>query len=64
MLTRRRYEQRYNFTMPGSGARWRISVTSSSSSSLGIDTTVPSTARMLTSGSVVTITSPLTGRLR
>src|SRR6202167_77974 len=30
----------------GSGARWRISVTSSSSSSPGIDTTVPSTARM------------------
>ena len=46
MLTRRRYEQRYSFTMPGLGARWRISVTSSSSSSLGIDTTVPSTARM------------------
>ena len=46
MLTRRRYEQRSSFTMPGLGARWRISVTSSSSSSLGIDTTVPSTARM------------------
>ena len=46
MLTRRRYEQRCSFTMPGLGARWRISVTSSNSSSLGIDTTVPSTARM------------------
>jgi hypothetical protein len=39
-------------------------VTSSSSSSLGIDTTVPSTARMYDFWLVVTITSPLTGRLR
>jgi hypothetical protein len=46
MLTRRRYEQRCSFTMPGLGARWSISVTSSRSSSLGINTTVPSTARM------------------
>jgi len=46
MLTRRRCEQRCSFTMPGPGARWRISVTSRSSSSLGIDTTVPSTARV------------------
>ena len=46
MLTRRRYEQRCSFTMPGMGAKWRISVTSNSSSSLGIDTTVPTTARM------------------
>ena len=30
MLTRRRYEQRSSFTMPGLGARWRISVTGSS----------------------------------
>ena len=46
MLTRRRYEQRCSFTMPGLGARWRISVTGSTTSSFGIDTTVPSTARM------------------
>src|SRR5579859_7557490 len=33
--------------MPGPGARWRISVTGSiTSSSFGIDTTVPTTARM------------------
>ena len=46
MLTRRRYERRCSLTMPGLGGRWRISVASGSSPSLGIDTTVPSTARI------------------
>src|ERR1700722_15654918 len=32
--------------MPGSGARWRISVTGSTASPFGIDTTVPTTARI------------------
>jgi S-adenosyl methyltransferase len=44
-ITRRRYEQRSRFTMSGPGARWRTSVTGSTTSSFG-DTTVPSTARM------------------